>query len=393
MNGGRCWGDEPARCLSDSFIRTGWCFHRKERKKNKKHSTGHGRLKLRRTGKQQPIWFASLDTTDGDFSQSGGPTFTFLPKLCACCRHHTDIWNKFSKNWKNIPSVSGLPWLLIISRRTFRFEGNPSAVRSDKNTIGLLSFPQVEGVCFSADRRHISFLRAVSIAQCGILKFCLLSLINPHWEQNTWPRREPGPLTCGPATGHISKSQTKKCFGPGLKCVRSHLFRFLNGFRRLPDGSIRFPPSADITCWTLRSFSATPPSSPSTTTHFHTLWILLTSHIKEVARLTAEIPLTLQSTWSLTKVQTKRSECLGHRLRKNKKIKSTWAQPRHSLHHFSCSCFSFNNSVEVFNLWQVVLVYVGLFLFLFQLVIVTWHARWNKVPQICWIYYTHLPGK
>lgn len=33
------------------------------------------------------------------------------------------------------------------------------------------------------------------------------------------------------------------------------------------------------------------------------------------------------------------------------------------------------------------------FLFLLQLVLVTWHARWNEVPQICRIYYRHLPGK
>lgn len=86
----------------------------------------------------------------------------------------------------------------------------------------------------------------------------------------------------------------------------------LDGSRRPPEESIR-PPSADITCWTLTSFSATlsssrPPPPPSTTTSVHTLWIL-TSHMKEAAPLTAEIPLTLQSTWSLTKVQTKRSEC------------------------------------------------------------------------------------
>lgn len=70
----------------------------------------------------------------------------------------------------------------------------------------------MEGVCFSADRSHISFLRTVNIAQRGTFKFCLLSLINSHLEQNTRPWREPGPLTCGPATGHISKYEGK-CVG------------------------------------------------------------------------------------------------------------------------------------------------------------------------------------
>lgn len=78
-----------------------------------------------------------------------------------------------------------------------------------KKTIELLSFTQMEDVCVSADRRHISFLRTANIAQGGTLKLCLLSLISPHLEQNTWPWRELGPLTCGPATGHISKYQTK----------------------------------------------------------------------------------------------------------------------------------------------------------------------------------------
>lgn len=84
---------------------------------------------------------------------------------------------------------------------------------------------QVEGVCFSADRSHISFLRTVNIAQRGTFKFCPLSLLNSHLEQNTRPWREPGPLTCGPATGHISKYEGK-CVGQVRgACVRAHLIR------------------------------------------------------------------------------------------------------------------------------------------------------------------------
>lgn len=37
MKDGCGWGDEAACCLSDSFIRTGWCFHRNENKTKKQH--------------------------------------------------------------------------------------------------------------------------------------------------------------------------------------------------------------------------------------------------------------------------------------------------------------------------------------------------------------------
>lgn len=199
----------------------------------------------------------------------------------------------------------------------------------------------MEDVCFSTETRH-RFLRPACIAQRWTFNFCLPYLISPHLEQNTWLWREVG------LRQDIHQSIRQKCFGRvGSACAPI-------SSRRIHTVS---PPGRNhlLNTEVLQHNSSLLPVDHHLLPRF---WIL-THRIKGGGAFDRRDPtdsaVYLKSDQSANK---KKWKSWPQAARKEKK--STWAQPRHSLHHFPSFCFSFNNSVEVFNLWQVVLVYVGL---------------------------------